>query len=75
MSGYPTFTNIPRVDGLSTDHRVLGRHTINEEYGMINYPHAEQIPFHLPYQMQQGFQKSMWVNPKFPIHGEVVGRS
>ena len=49
--------------------------SIDKEYGMINYPHAEQIPFHLPYQMQQGFQTSMWVNPKFPIHGVVVGRS
>ena len=49
--------------------------SINEEYGMINYPHAEQILFHLSYQMQQGFQTSMWVNPEFPIHGEVVGRS
>ena len=26
MSGYPTFTSIPRVDGLSTDPRVLGHH-------------------------------------------------
>ena len=26
VSGYPTFTSIPRVDGLSTDLRVLGRH-------------------------------------------------
>ena len=49
--------------------------SIDEEYGMINYPHAEQIPFHIPYQMQQGFQTNMWVNPKFPIHGEVVGIS
>ena len=30
--------------------------SINEEYGMINYPHAEQIPFHIPYQMQQEFK-------------------
>ena len=29
MSGYPTFTSIPRVDGLSTDTPVLGRHNIN----------------------------------------------
>ena len=28
MSGYPTFTSIPRVDGLSTDPWVLGRHRI-----------------------------------------------
>ena len=43
------------------------------EYGMINYPHDPQMPFQIPYQMQQGFQTSMWVNPEFPIHGEVVG--
>ena len=45
------------------------------EYGMINYPHDAQIPFQTPYQMQQGFQTSMWVNLEFPIHGEVVGTS
>ena len=49
--------------------------SIDEEYGMINYPHAEQMSFHIPYQMQQGFQTNMWVNPEFPIHGEVVGTS
>ena len=26
VSGYPTFTNIPQVDGLSTDPREMGRH-------------------------------------------------
>ena len=25
--------------------------SIDEEYGMINYPHAEQMSFHIPYQM------------------------
>ena len=25
--------------------------SIDEEYGMINYPHAVQIPFHIPYQL------------------------
>ena len=49
--------------------------SIDEEYGMINYPHAEQMSFHIPYKMQQGFQTNMWVNPEFPIHGEVVGTS
>ena len=49
--------------------------SIDKEYGMINYPHAEQMSFHIPYQMQQGFQKSIWVNPEFPIHGKVVGTS
>ena len=37
------------------------------EYGMINYPHDPQMPFQIPYQMQQGFQTSMWVNPEFPM--------
>ena len=49
--------------------------SIDEEYRMINYPHAEQMSFHIPYQMQQGFQTNMWVNPEFSIHGEGVGTS
>ena len=36
---------------------------IGEEYGMINYPHYPQMPFQIPYQMQQISQTSMWVNP------------
>ena len=35
--------------------------SIDEEYGMINYPHAKQMSFHISYQMQQGFQTNMWV--------------
>ena len=46
-----------------------------DEYGMINYPHDPQMPFQIPYQMQQGFQTSMRVNLEFPIYGEVVGTS
>ena len=49
--------------------------SISEEYGMINYRHDPQMSFQLSYQMQQGFQTSMWVNPEFLIHEEVVGRS
>ena len=45
------------------------------ECGIINYLYDPQITFQIPYQMQQGFQTSMWVNPEFPIHGEVVGTS
>ena len=45
------------------------------ENRMINYPHDPQMPFQIPYQLQQEFQTSMWVNPEFPIHREVVGRS
>ena len=35
------------------------------EYGMINYPHDAQMSFQTPYQMQQRFQTSMWMNPNF----------
>ena len=49
--------------------------SIGEEYGMINYPHDQQMSFQISYQMQQGFQTSMRVNLEFPIHREVVGRS
>ena len=31
VSGYPTCTSIPWVDGLSTDPRVLGRHNNHDE--------------------------------------------
>ena len=31
-SGYPTSMNIPRVDGLSTDTSVLGRHNMVSEH-------------------------------------------
>ena len=27
--------------------------SIGEEYGIINYPHDPQMPFQIPYQMQQ----------------------
>ena len=36
--------------------------SIDEEYEMINYPHAYQIPFHISYKMQQGFKTIMWMN-------------
>ena len=35
MSGYPTFTSIPWVDGLSKDTPVLGRHTIIHAANLI----------------------------------------
>ena len=43
--------------------------SIDEEYGIINYPHDPQMSFQISYQMQQRFQTSI------PIHREVVGRS
>ena len=48
----------------------------NEECERYNYPFSTQISYYLPYQMQQqGFQMSTWENPRFPIHGQVVGRT
>ena len=40
VSGYPTSTSLPRVDGLSTDPWVLGHHIRGAEakppwYGMV----------------------------------------
>ena len=49
--------------------------SIDEEYGMINYPRTEQISFHFSYHMQQECQSSMWVNLEILIHVEVVGKS
>ena len=41
------------------------------EYGKINHPYDAQMPFQTPFQMQQGFQTSMWVNPRisYPWRG------
>ena len=36
MSGYPASTSIPRVDGLSTDIPVLGRHSLVSEHRYTN---------------------------------------
>ena len=36
VSGYPTSMNIPRVDGLSTDPREMGRHSLISELRFIN---------------------------------------
>ena len=65
----------PRVHEVNPGRYPSPSASIDEEYGMINYPHAEQMPFHIPYQMQKGFQTNMWVNLEFPIHGEVMGTS
>ena len=51
MSGYPTLTSIPLVDGLSTDPRVLRRHmntlnrilTIKFELRIDWYTNKDQI--------------------------------
>ena len=54
VSSYPTSTNIPRVDGLSTDPREMGRHTTyqnilnkNNPYipGMLSFKHKESFLF------------------------------
>ena len=51
VSGYPTSTNLPRVDGLSTDPRDLGcRTTYGGEFAGYSlliewlHPHSDLIP-------------------------------
>ena len=50
----------------------------DEEYGMPNHSPFAQMSYdsyHIACQMQGGFDTSTWVNPKYPIHAEVVGRT
>ena len=32
--------------------------SIDEEYGMINYPHVEQISFHIPFKCNNDFKRA-----------------
>ena len=47
----------------------------DEEYGMLSYPSAAQVSYQVPYQIQGGFDMNTWVNLKYPIHVEAVGRT
>ncbi|KAL6328069.1 hypothetical protein AAG906_033341 [Vitis piasezkii] len=49
--------------------------SIDEEYGISSYPSNAQLSYQLPYQMQGGFHMNTWVNLKYPIHVEAVGRT
>ncbi|RVW65383.1 hypothetical protein CK203_022174 [Vitis vinifera] len=47
----------------------------DEEYGMSRYSPSRQIPYQIPYQMEEGFDVNTWVNFEYPIHVEAVGRT
>ncbi|KAL6342296.1 hypothetical protein AAG906_007510 [Vitis piasezkii] len=47
----------------------------NEEYGMSHYSPSRQMPYQIPYQMEEGFGVNTWVNFEYPIHVEAVGRT
>ena len=50
----------------------------DEEYGMPGHPPFAQMSYdsyHVWYQMQGGFDTSIWVNLEYPIHVETVGKT
>ncbi|RVW61028.1 Beta-catenin-like protein 1 [Vitis vinifera] len=42
----------------------------DEEYGMSHYSPSRQMPYQIPYQMEEGFGVNTWVNFEYPIHVE-----
>ena len=70
-----SFLNDTQYSDSSNDANVFSPYTMSYgkssshpsgsigEYGIINYPYDPQMSFQTPYQMQQGFQTSMKVNP------------
>ena len=54
---------------------TIGLSSTDEEYVISSYSPSIHMSYHIPYQMQKGFQTSTWENARFFIHGEVVGRS
>ncbi|RVW88488.1 hypothetical protein CK203_043879 [Vitis vinifera] len=47
----------------------------DEEYGMSHYSPSRQMPYQIPYQMEEGFGVNTWVNFEYPIHVEAVGKT
>ncbi|RVW60722.1 hypothetical protein CK203_053074 [Vitis vinifera] len=50
----------------------------DEEYNMPSHSPSTKMSYnsyHIPYQMQGGFDISTWVNPEYPIHVETMGRT
>ncbi|RVW14980.1 hypothetical protein CK203_090429 [Vitis vinifera] len=47
----------------------------DEKYGMSHYSPSRQMPYQIPYQMEEGFGVNTWVNFEYPIHVEAVGRT
>ncbi|RVX16879.1 hypothetical protein CK203_003292 [Vitis vinifera] len=47
----------------------------DEEYGVSHYSPSRQMPYQIPYQMEEGFGVNTWVNFEYPIHVEAIGRT
>ena len=60
MCGYPTFTNIPQVDGLSTGPRVLGRHMASGPGRVRGLDNKEAIAWSV--------EDSKGINPSICMH-------
>ena len=56
MSGYPTSTSIPWVDGLSMDTPVLGRHKFRlQKYTVMTSLNPKKIDLYVGYLVKYGF--------------------
>ena len=47
----------------------------NEEYGMLSYSTSAQMSYQVPYQMERGFNMNTWVNLKYLINIEAMGKT
>ncbi|RVW57732.1 hypothetical protein CK203_117345 [Vitis vinifera] len=54
--------------GQPSQNNVMGSSSTDEENGMSSYSPFTQMSYHVPYQMQRGFDPSTWMNLKYPIH-------
>ena len=54
---------------------MIDSSSINLEYGTSSYSPFAQMSYHVPYKVQKGFDMSTWVNSKYPIHVEAMGRT
>ena len=47
----------------------------DEEYGMLSYSTSAQMSYQVPYQMERGFNMNTWVNLKYLINIEAMGKT
>ena len=61
--------------GQPSQNNVMGSSSTGEENGMSSYSPFTQMSYHVPYQMQGGFDPSTWMNLKYPIHVKTVDKT
>ena len=61
--------------GQSSQNYVMGSSSTDEKYGMFSYSLSTQMSYHIPYQIQERFDTSTWMNLEYPIHVEAMGRT